>query len=194
MKVILKENVKTLGNVGEIINVSPGYARNFLIPQKMAVLADEANKSILDDQIKALQKKIQEEKQAAEGLKKQVDGMKLEVEKKVGGNGRLFGTVTSAELSSLFKAKNLDVEKRMITIENPIKQLGEFEIKAKLFKDVIASFFVKVVQDKKQIEELKHKEIEKQKAAAAEQKAKAEAEKMEAQEQDEEAVKSASDE
>jgi large subunit ribosomal protein L9 len=185
MKVILKENVKSLGNVGDLINVSPGYARNFLIPQKKALIADEANKSILEDHMKALQKKIAEEKKSAEELKTKIDGLNIEIEKKVGGNGRLFGTVTANELATELTKKGFEIEKRMIMIDNPIKQLGEFEIKAKIFKDVEAKFTVKVTMDQKQVEEMKNREKMKKAKAKKEEEAKKAAEAAEAQKAEE---------
>ncbi len=178
MKVILTETVKNVGSVGEILSVSPGYARNYLIPQNKAVVADESNKAIIEDQKKALAKRMAEEKSAAQAIAGKLDGFQVTVEKKVGGNGRLFGTVTANELSQILAKNDIEVEKRLIVIDTPIKQLGTFEIKAKLFHDVEATFKVKVEQDAKQIEEDKKKAKNKKAAAekkAAEEKAAAEA-------------------
>lgn len=163
MKVILTERVRSLGSVGEIVNVSAGHARNYLIPNNLAVLADEGNKKLLNDQQRRLAKKVAEQKAEAESLKKKIDGLVIELVKKVGGNGTLFGTVTNTELSKELAAKDIDVERRLIVIENPIKTLGTFDIEAKLFTDVVAKFQVKVVIDPKQAEEMKKK----QEAAAA---------------------------
>ncbi len=153
MKVILTEKVKSLGGVGEIHNVSPGFARNFLLPKKFAKIADEGNEKALADQKKALAKKISAEKKDAQDLKTKLDGVSVTIEKKVGGTGRLFGTVTGNDLSKALLEQGLAVEKRQIIIETPIKQLGTFEIKAKLFSDVEAVFKVTVNKDAKQIEE-----------------------------------------
>lgn len=171
MKVILTERVKTLGNIGEIVNVSQGFARNYLIPNKLAKLADEANAKQMQDYQKMLAKKVAEEKAAAEELAKKVSGITVNLIKKIGGNGRLFGTVTNSELSKELEKQGATVERRLITIENPIKTLGDFEITAKLFKGVEATFKVKVEMDPKQVEEMKKK----QEAAAKKKAAKAEA-------------------
>ena len=183
MKVILTEKVKSLGGVGEIHNVSPGYARNFLLPKKFAKIADEGNEKALADQKKALAKKISAEKNDAVELKSKLDGISVTIEKKVGGTGRLFGTVTGNDLSKALAEKGLTVEKRQIMIENPIKQLGTFEVKAKLFSDVESTFNVTVKKDLKQVEEdAKRAELKKE-AQAAEAKRlaeEAEAEKAEA--------------
>ena len=171
MKVILTEKVASLGNVGEVVNVSAGYARNFLIPGNKAVLADESNKAQMGHYQKMLGKKVAEEKNAAESTKKKLDGLQLELIKKVGGNGKLFGAVTTSELSKLLADKGIEVEKRVITLETPIKATGLFNAKAKLFSGVESDFTVKVDMDPAQAEEIKKKA----EAAAAKKKAKAEA-------------------
>jgi large subunit ribosomal protein L9 len=171
MKVILTENVKSLGNVGDSVNVSPGHGRNFLIPGKLAVLADDASQKNVDNHMKRLAKKIEDQKVAATTLKSKLDGITLALIKKIGGNGRLFGTVTNVEVSKELAKNGIEVEKRQIIIDTPIKTLGEFEIKAKLFKGVEANFKVKVEIDPAQAEELKKMQA----SAAAAKKAKQEA-------------------
>ncbi len=170
MKVILTEKVKSLGNVGEIHNVSPGFARNFLFPKRLAMVADESNTKALEDQKKALSKKMSEEKNVATAIKAKLDGKTVTIEKKVGGSGRLFGTVTASEVASILTTDGIEVEKRQVLIETPIKQLGTFEIKAKLFQDVEATFSVKVEKDAKQIEDEKKKAAMKAKAPKVEKK------------------------
>lgn len=159
MKVILTEKVATLGNLGEIVNVSPGYGRNYLIPNKLAVLASDANKKELDNQKRALQKRVAEEKAAAEVIKKKIDGIKLEFVRRIGGNGKLFGTITNTELAKELADRQVEVERRQIIIANPIKALGEFTVKVKLFAGVDASFNVLVKMDPAQIAEEKEKQV-----------------------------------
>ena len=175
MKVILTEKVPTLGNIGEIVNVSAGYARNYLVPNRLCMVADEANKKLLAAQQKSLTKKIQAQKDAANDLKKKIEGLTIELIKKVGASGKLFGTVTNAELSKELESKGFEVERRLIHLETPIKGLGTFNAKAKLFHDVEATFKVKVAIDPKQAEELKKAQEEAVKAAEARKKAAAEA-------------------
>lgn len=170
MKVILTNKVKSLGNIGEIVNVSQGFARNYLIPNKMAKLADEGNSKQMADYQKMLAKKVAEEKAAAEEVAKKLSNVTVTMIKKVGGNGTLFGTVTNTELSKELEKQGISVERRLINVDVPIKTLGEYEISAKLFKDVEATFKVKVEIDPKQAEEMKKK----QEAAAKAKKAKAE--------------------
>lgn len=158
MKVILTEKVKNLGNVGEIVNVSPGFGRNYLMPNRFAVVADSGNKKQLAHQEKALAKKMAEQKTAADKLKSKVDGQELEFVKRVSGSGKLFGTVTNADLAKELEAKGFDVEKKQISVEAPIKSLGTYAVKAKLFKDVEAEFTVKISMDPNQAEEMKKKQ------------------------------------
>lgn len=171
MKVILTNKVKSLGNIGEIVNVSQGYARNFLIPNKLAKLADEGNSKQMADYQKMLAKQVAEEKAAAEATAKKLNSVSVTVIKKVGGNGSLFGTVTNTELAKELEKEGINIERRLIQIDTPIKNLGEYDIKVKLFKDVEATFKLKVEIDPKQAEEMKKK----QEAAAKAKKAKAEA-------------------
>ncbi len=178
MKVILTERVKSLGNIGEIVNVSQGFARNYLIPNSLAKLADEGNSKQMEDYQKMLAKKVAEEKAAAEELAKKVSGITVNLTKKIGGNGRLFGTVTNTELAKELEKQGVVVERRLITIDTPIKTLGDFEVSTKLFKGVEATFKLKIEMDPKQVEEQKKKQ-----EAAAKKAAKKEAKQEEATEE-----------
>jgi large subunit ribosomal protein L9 len=174
MKVILVEKVKSLGTIGEIVNVSAGFARNFLFPRKFAILADEKNSNVLKDKQKALAKKIGAEKDAALAVKKKLDGMTVELIKKVGANGRLFGAVTSQDIVKELEKAGVTVERRLLTFDGSIKSLGTYDVKAKLFNDVVAEFKLKIGIDAAMAEELKKQQAEAQKRNA-EKKAKAEA-------------------
>ncbi|MFY7991845.1 MAG: 50S ribosomal protein L9 [Bacteriovoracaceae bacterium] len=176
MKVILIEKVKALGNIGEIVNVSAGFARNYLVPRKFALVADEKSTNAIKDKQKALAKKVAEEKNAAEAQKKKIHGTTIELIRKVGSNGKLFGAVTSTEIAKELETKGVSIERRMITIEGSIKSLGTYEVKAKFFNDVVAEFNVKVGIDAAQAEELKRLQAEAQKRNADKKKAKADAE------------------
>lgn len=174
MKVILVEKVKALGTIGEIVNVSAGFARNFLFPRKLAVVADDKNSNVLKDKQKALGKKIAAEKGQAEAVKKQLEGLTVELIKKVGSNGRLFGAVTTAEIAKELENKGVHVERRLLTVDGSIKSLGTYDVKAKLFHDVTATFKLKVAIDAAMAEQLKKEQAEAQRRNA-EKKAKAEA-------------------
>jgi large subunit ribosomal protein L9 len=174
MKVILKENVKSLGNIGEILNVSAGYARNFLLPRKLAIVADESNTRIINDFKKALNKKLAQEKAVAEGIKSKVNGISITLMKRVGGSGKLFGSITTADIAAeLKKVAGVELEKRTLSVDRAVKQLGTYEVKAKIFGDVEAKFTLKIEIDPAQVEELK----EAQKEAAEKKKRQAKADK-----------------
>lgn len=175
MKVILTEKVPALGNIGEIVNVSAGHARNYLVPNGFAMVADDTNKKLLAAQQKSLGKKIKAQRDAALETKKQIEGVTLELIKKVGASGKLFGTVTNAELSKELETRGINVERRLIHLDAPIKGLGVFTAKAKIFQDVEATFKIKVAIDPKQAEELKLAQEEALKNAEARKKAAAEA-------------------
>lgn len=160
MKVILTEKVAALGNIGEIINVSVGYARNFLFPRKVAVLADDSNKKQLEGQKRRLAKKVDAEKNVALEIKKKLDGLHLDLIRRVGANGKLFGSITTSDLSHLLAEKGIEVERRTITLDNPIKSLGNYKAKVKHFADVESHFTIKVIIDPAQAEELKKQQAE----------------------------------
>lgn len=177
MKVILLEKVKALGNIGEIVNVAEGFARNFLLPRKFALVADAKNANVLKDKQKALAKKVSEERGSAEAIKSKLEGTTIELIKKVGLNGKIFGSVTSADVSKELESKGIHVERRLITIEGAVKSLGTYPVKAKLFgNDVVSSFNLKVTIDAAQAEELKRQQAEAAKRNADKKKAKADAE------------------
>lgn len=177
MKVILLEKVKALGNIGEIVNVAEGFARNYLMPRRLALVADAKNANVLKDKQKALGKKVAEEKAGAEAIKKKLDGTTIELIKKVGLNGKIFGSVTSQDISAELEKKGIIVGRRLITIEGAVKSLGTYDAKAKLFgNDVVASFKVKVSIDAAQAEELKKQQAEAAKRNADKKAAKAAAE------------------
>ncbi len=172
MKVVLTDTVKSLGNIGEVVNVSAGFARNYLIPQKLGVVANEQNMELAEDQKRRLSKKIEEVKEQAIVLKSKIDGISLEFSKRVGGNGQLFGTITNKDIAEALAQKEIEVEKRLVTIESVIKTLGSYPVKIKLFADVEAELQVKVVMDEKQAEEMKARQAsgkKKKKANSAEQ-------------------------
>jgi large subunit ribosomal protein L9 len=177
MKVILIEKVKALGTIGEIVNVSAGFARNYLYPNKLAILADEKNSNVLKDKQKALAKKIGAEKDLALALKTKLEGVTVELIKKVGANGRLFGAVTSQEIAKELEKQGFHLERRLLTVDGSIKSLGTYDVKAKLFNDVTATFKLKVAIDAAMAEELKKQQAEAQKRNA-DKKAKAEAAKV----------------
>ena len=145
MKIILTESVSSLGNVGDIVNVSPGYARNYLLPNSLCIVADESNQKQLAHYKKMLASRVVEEEKAAVEMAKQIDGMELEFTRKVGSGGKIFAPVTTGILSKEFATKEIQVAKKTISLEKPIKMPGVFKATVKVFKNIEADFTIKVV-------------------------------------------------
>ena len=150
MKIILTERVPSLGNIGDVINVSPGYARNYLLPNSLCIVADENNQRQLAHYKKMLASKMAQEEQTAQEMAEKIEGTQLEFVRKAGSGGKIFAPVTTGILSKEFAAKGIEVAKKLIFLEKPIKTSGTFEGKVKLFKSVEASFSIKVVADSSQ--------------------------------------------
>jgi large subunit ribosomal protein L9 len=145
MKVILTKDVKTLGYIGEIVNVSDGYARNFLFPKGLAKEATPQNLNIAKQQQKANEKRKLLERLTAEEAAKKLDGLKVVVKEKCGENGRLFGSVTSKEISEAIMAQHgIDIDKKRIVMEEHLKELGEFALQVKLHAGISTEIVVSV--------------------------------------------------
>lgn len=136
MKVILRNNVATLGDAGEVVAVKNGYANNFLIPQGMAIRATEGTLKALETEKKQQTKKIELQRKSAREHAQKIEQMSLKVFAKAGDSGKLFGTVTSADIADALKAQGIDIDRRKITIDAPIKSLGKYEADAKIFQDI----------------------------------------------------------
>ena len=147
MKVILLEDVKSLGEKGEIVDISDGYARNFILPKKKGIEATSKNLNDLKLQ-KANDDKIAlENLEAAKKLAAELESEPVEIKIKTGEGGKLFGAIATKEIAAAVKEqRNLDVDKKKIVLEEPIKELGTHEVKVKLHKDVSAALKVKVVE------------------------------------------------
>jgi large subunit ribosomal protein L9 len=144
MKVILTDDVKGLGQRGDVVNVAAGYARNFLLPKELAYTATPGNITRLDQEKKRYDVKMAKERDAALEIAKAIEGIRIVLKKKAGEHDTLYGTVTSAELAEALEAKGITVDKRRIELEEPIKRLGEHTVHVKLFKDVTVGLTVHV--------------------------------------------------
>ena len=147
MEVILREDVEKLGSRGEVVKVASGYARNFLLPKKLAVTATDSNKKIVEQERQAHLRKEAKFKGEAEDLGKLLTGVTVTISQKAGENGQLFGSVTSKDVADALAAKNYTIDRRKIQLDEPIKQLGEFKVPVRLHKDVTAEVTVQVVKD-----------------------------------------------
>lgn len=148
MKVILLDNIKGVGKKDEIINASDGYARNYLLPKKLAVEANAENMSKLNNKKEAANYKKDQEKQNAEELAKKLKGIMLKIKVKAGKNGKIFGGVTSKEISENLKSQyNFVVDKKKIELKDTIKTLGSFNVSIKLFEGITADLRVEVISE-----------------------------------------------
>ncbi len=148
MKVILLDNIKGVGKKDEIINASDGYARNYLLPKKLAVEANAENMSKLNNKKEAANYKKDQEKQNAEELAKKLKGIMLKIKVKAGENGKIFGGVTSKEISENLKSQyNFVVDKKKIELKDTIKTLGSFNVSIKLFEGITADLRVEVISE-----------------------------------------------
>lgn len=145
MEVILKENLKGTGNAGDVVKVSDGYARNMLIPKGIAIEATKGNLRMLEKQKADEAKRRKEEKSKAEEIKLQFAKSKVKISMKSGEGGRLFGSVTSKDIADAVKEQlNIELDKRKIVLDAPIKELGVFNIEIKLFQDVKGTLRVEI--------------------------------------------------
>ena len=145
MKVILTDEIRGLGTRGEIVTVKDGYARNFLIPKKLAREATTGNLKSIEQDKKKWALLAAQEKEQAQKAADSVKGMKVTIQKRVGDTGQLFGSVTANEIADALVAKGVQVEKRRIELDHPIKTLGVHDVEVRLHKDVTAHIQVEVV-------------------------------------------------
>src|SRR3954471_15720757 len=147
MEVILREDIEKLGSRGEVVKVAPGYARNFLLPKRLAVAATESNKKIVEQERQGhLRKEAKLEGEAAD-LAKLLNGVSVTIKQKAGENDQLFGSVTSKDVADALAGKNFTIDRRKIQLDEPIKQLGEFKIPIRLHREVTAQITVVVAKE-----------------------------------------------
>ena len=145
MKVILTEEIRGLGTRGEVVTVKDGYARNFLLPKNLAREATTGNMKQIEHERRKWALLAQQEKDAAQKAADKVKGVKIRIEKRVGENGHLFGSVTANEIADALAAKGIEVDKRRIELAQPIKNIGVHDVEVRLHRDVSASIQVEVV-------------------------------------------------
>lgn len=145
MNVILTENVKGLGNMGDVVKVKPGYARNFLLPNKLAVEASTRNLSELEHHRRQLARKAEKLSQEAAAVKGRIEALEIVLAHRAGEEGKLFGSVTTMEIEAELAAKGLAIDRRKILLDQPIKSLGAHEVEIKLNAGVSATLKVRVI-------------------------------------------------
>jgi large subunit ribosomal protein L9 len=145
MEVILKEDVANLGHRGDVVKVADGYGRNFLLPRKLALQATAANKAIIEQMKAAAARRSATEKIQAEQLVTKLEPVVLTFTRKSGESGHLFGSVTSADIAAELATRGFDIDRRKISLNEPLKALGNFDVAIKLHREVTAHLKVKVI-------------------------------------------------
>ena len=148
MEINLKEHVEHLGRRGDVVKVAEGYARNYLLPRKLALAVTEANKRQIEREKKVAEAKDAEEREQAEAVAARLTQAEIEISRRVGENDTLYGSVTSADIAHALEARGFAVEKRKIVMPEPLKALGDFTVPVKIHREVTAQVRVKVVADK----------------------------------------------
>jgi large subunit ribosomal protein L9 len=147
MEVILREDIERLGSRGQVVKVADGYARNFLLPKRLAVAATDANRKIVEQERQAHVRREAKQKSEAEDLSTLLNGVTVTIAQKAGDNDQLFGSVTAKDVAEALARKNFTVDRRKVHLEEPIKQLGEFKVPVRLHKEVTAEVTVQVVKE-----------------------------------------------
>ena len=147
MELILREDVDKLGRRGEVVKVSDGYARNFLLPRGLGMEVNTTNKAMIEKEKKAHIARLAKEKAEFELLAERIGGLRFVAPRKVGENDALYGSVTSGDVAEFLKSKGIEIDKRKVLLEEPVKQLGEHEVKVKLHPEVTASLKLLVTKE-----------------------------------------------
>jgi large subunit ribosomal protein L9 len=149
MEVILREHVDNLGRRGDVVKVAAGYARNYLLPRKLALAVNENNKRQIEREKKLAETRDAEEKSQADAIAQRIAQLEIEIARRVGENDTLYGSVTSADIAHALQGKGFDVDKRKILLHDPLKALGETMVPVKIHRDVTAQLKVKVVAEQR---------------------------------------------
>jgi large subunit ribosomal protein L9 len=144
VEVILRETIENLGRAGQVVKVADGYARNYLLPKKLAYLATPGNRKVIEAERQSLLRKEARQKEDSEKLQQLLDKVEITVRRKVGEHNALYGSVTNSDVAEELEKKGFQIEKRKIHMDDHIKTTGEFSIPIRLFKDVTAHIKLKV--------------------------------------------------
>lgn len=147
MKIILKEDIKKLGKMGQIVDVADGYARNYLVPKGLAVEASTKNIRSLEHEKKIIQEKARKHKDSAQDLASRISAMTLTIKAKAGEEEKLFGSVTTMDIAEALLTRGVEIEKKKIVLEEPIKRLGSYSVQIKLHPDVSVPLTIEVIQE-----------------------------------------------
>jgi len=146
MQLILRADVENLGRLGEVVTVKPGYGRNYLVPQGLAMAATQANLKVFEQERKKLQARMDSTRAAAQEVADKLAALSLTIEVRVGENDKLYGSVTTAQIADLLAASGVEVDRKKILLDEPIRALGRYEVEVKLHADVRGKVAVAVVR------------------------------------------------
>ena len=147
MELILRDDIEKLGRRGEVVNVAAGYARNYLLPRGLAMAVTDANKAQIEKERRAWLARMAKEKEEFEALAQRIAELRFVAPRKVGENDLLYGSVTSADVGDFLQSKGIEIDKRRVLLEEPIKHLGEHEVKVRLHPEVQASLKLLVTKE-----------------------------------------------
>lgn len=147
MEIILREHVENLGNRGEIVKVADGYARNYLLPRKLALLATAGNKKQVERERAKFEAKEGEERKVAEAMAARLNAVEVVITRKVGETEALYGSVTTGDIAEALAAQGFDVDRRKLQLDDPLKRIGDVDVPVKLHRDVTATVKVRVVAE-----------------------------------------------
>ncbi|WP_291492524.1 50S ribosomal protein L9 [Desulfurella sp.] len=142
MRVVLLEDIENLGLAGDVLDVKDGYARNFLLPKKLALKATKENVKLIEEKRNSIIKRAQKRLQLEQAKKEQLDGLTIELKAKTGEGGKLFGSIGTNDIYTALKEKQIEIDKKSIRLEDPIKQIGEYEVTISLYRDIKAKIKV----------------------------------------------------
>lgn len=147
MKVILKEDIKNLGKMGDIVSVADGYARNYLIPKGLVVEANEKNIKSLEHEKRIIDEKAKKFRKTVQDLASKISSLTISIKSKAGEEGKLFGSITSMDIAEALQKEGIEIDKKKIILEEPIKRLGSYTVNVKLHADVSAPLNIQVVKE-----------------------------------------------
>jgi large subunit ribosomal protein L9 len=147
MEVILREDIEKVGHRGEVVKVASGYARNFLLPKKLAVLATDSNKKIVEQERDAYLRREAKAKNEAEDLGRMLAGVSITITQRAGEEGHLFGSVTAKDIADALERQNYTIDRRKIQLDEPIKNTGEYKVPVRLHREVTTDLSVNVLAE-----------------------------------------------
>jgi large subunit ribosomal protein L9 len=168
MKIILRADIDKLGRLGELVEVRPGYGRNFLLPQGLAMPATPGNLKLFETERKKLQAKMDGLRNSAADLARRIEAAEVTIAMRVGDNDKLYGSVTGVMLSAELAALGIEVDRRRILLDGPIRTLGEYHVRVRLHSDVNAKLLVKVVPEERMVQDEQPAQPEPENALPAE--------------------------